>query len=97
MSATQMATEFATDLGEKLKAESEKLRALELVTRPLRKPEPKKKHSKLGMLMLIAVGAGVVYGLYRKLRGSSDAATATPPVADTAKPAASTPQAVRSA
>ncbi|HVT75448.1 MAG TPA: hypothetical protein VHD87_00345 [Acidimicrobiales bacterium] len=73
-----MATEFATDLGEKLKHEGEKLRTLELVTRPLRKPEPQKKHSKLGMLMLVIAAAGAVYALYRMLRPSTQEPAFTP-------------------
>lgn len=81
-----MATEFATDLGERLKHEGEKLRTLELVTRPLRKPEPEKKHSKLGMIMLVLAGAGAVYALYRMVRPTAEEPSFTPrqqPAAET--------------
>ena len=71
MNATATATEFAADLGDRIKHEAQKLHALEAVTRPLRKPEPKKK-SKLGMLMVLIIGASTAYALYRKLRGTND-------------------------
>ena len=74
MTATTTATEFASELGEKLKHEAQKLHALEVVTRPLRKPEPKKK-SKLGMLMVLIIGASTAYAIYRKLRPASSPET----------------------
>jgi hypothetical protein len=67
MTATATATEFAAELGDRIKHEAQKLHALEAVTRPLRKPEPKKK-SKLGMVTMLVVGVGVMFALYRKLR-----------------------------
>lgn len=80
MNATATATEFAADLGDRIKHEAQKLHALEVVTRPLRKPEPKKK-SKLGMLMVLIIGASTAYALYRKLRPE-----ATPQAPEAHKP-----------
>jgi hypothetical protein len=70
MSATQLATDFASELGDKLKHEAQKVHALELVTRPMRKPEKKKK-SKLGMLTLVVTGIGIAYAVFRMLRPSA--------------------------
>jgi hypothetical protein len=78
------ATEMATEIGERIKHEGEKLRALELVTLPMRKEEPKKGHSKFKMFTLVAMLAGTGYAIFKKVRAraTEQAPAFTPPTAN---------------
>jgi hypothetical protein len=71
---------MATELGERIKHEGEKLRALELVTLPARKKQPKKR-SKFKTFTLVSVCAGIGYAVFRALReraSSRDTFTSRP-------------------
>jgi hypothetical protein len=61
------ATEMASDLTDRIEHAGDKLRKLELVTRPARKKAPKKR-SKLGMFTVVALIGGFAYAMYRMLR-----------------------------
>ena len=72
------ATEMATELGDRIKHEGEKLRALELVTLPARKKAPKQR-SKFKLFTLVSLCIGVGYAIYRSVQNRSTDTAFTPP------------------
>jgi|SRR5689334_18606459 hypothetical protein len=82
------ATEMATELGDRIKHEGEKLKALELVTLPVRKKKQPKR-SKLGTLTLVAAFVAVGYAIFKSLRArTTEQPTVSAGVTDLTKPAA---------
>lgn len=61
-----MASDFASELGERFEHAGDKLRKLDLATLPVRKKA--KKRSKLGMMTVFALIGGIAYAMYRMLR-----------------------------
>ncbi len=70
-----MASEMASELGDRIKQEGDKLRKLELVGHAASAVHKKNKRkakqkgrSKLGMLTLAVMAGGFIYAVYRMLR-----------------------------
>jgi len=77
------ATEMATELGDRIKHEGEKLRALELVTLPVRKKEEPKGRSKFKTVSFAMMLIGIGYAIFRAVRSrANDVADFTPRPAD---------------
>ena len=87
------ATEMATELGDRIKHEGEKLRALELVTLPARKKAPKQR-SKFKTFTLVSLCIGAGFALFKALRNRTSTDTYAPPRA-TEQPEKSTQNGTR--
>jgi len=74
---------MATELGDRIKHEGEKLRALELVTLPVRKKQPKQR-SKFKTFTLVSLCVGIGFAIFKAVRnrGGADQAFTPPRPAD---------------